>query len=162
MAGQVSSNYRHRRKTARFITLTKVPGALLKVYALEEAGLPVTMEMEDLALRHVARVAPEMFRDDCGFLIIHRCGQHFHFAIINTWRGDNEVWEAVHHIDRGMTDFAPFPPAYQASGALRSTFCVWEMGITAHEAKAWSRYLMTARDAAALATWQSDVFNGEV
>lgn len=62
-----------------------------------------------------------------------------------------------------MPALAPFDPAYpDAAGAVRPTFCVWELGIVAHEALAWARYLASPRDAAALAAWRADIFFGTV
>ncbi|MGH7936717.1 MAG: hypothetical protein ACREF8_06885, partial [Chthoniobacterales bacterium] len=45
-----------------------------------------------------------------GFVILHRCGSDFYFLIVSTWRGNNEVWEAVFYKDGApMADFALFP-----------------------------------------------------
>jgi hypothetical protein len=62
--------------------------------------------------------------------ILHRCGSDFYFLIVNTWRGNNEVWETVFYKDgAAMADFAPFP----REGTHKPTFCVWEL------APVWSR-----------------------
>ena len=75
----------------------------------------------------------------------------------------DEGWEAVWYHQGGMTGFEPFDPAYASpSGAPRPTFCVWELGVVAHEAKAWSRFLASQRDAADLERWREDWFSGEV
>jgi hypothetical protein len=45
---------------------------------------------------------------------------------------------------------------------VRPTFCVWELGIVAHESAAWARYLGSPRDDAARSRWVDDIFEGTV
>jgi hypothetical protein len=45
---------------------------------------------------------------------------------------------------------------------LRPTFCVWELGVVAHEAAAWSRYLASPRADTDFARWRDDLFAGAV
>ena len=81
---------------------------------------------------------------------------------MTVWRGANEAWEAVWYRDGTMADFARFAPAYPGEAMLRPTFCVWELGVVAHESAAWSRYLASPRADADLARWRDDLFAGTV
>jgi hypothetical protein len=93
-----------------------------------------------------------------GFVILHRCGKEFHFLLVGTWRGNNEVWETVFYKDGdAMADFALFP----REGVHKPTFCVWELAAVWHEKQAWERFLMSARDTAAAQVWLSDLYTGE-
>ena len=49
----------------------------------------------------------------------------------------------------------------EAEIAPRPTFCVWELAIVAHEALAWSRFLASDRDEAALSRWREDMLDAE-
>ncbi len=161
MQDALASAYHHRAKTARPGTVLCGTGVTLKWYDLEEPGLPVSPEIRDLARTATMRLAATQPAHH-GFAITHRCGISFHFLLINLWLGNNELWQAVHYLDTGFNDFAPFPPAYPATGAPRPTFCVWELGIVAHEALAWQRLLFSARSPAAFNLWQADTFHGPV
>jgi hypothetical protein len=139
--------------------------AELKFYHVEKAGEPVPAEIADSARAFLASEsgAAAGLDGDCGFAILHRCGADFYFLLIGVWRGSNEIWEAVWYRDGGMEEFAPFGPAYPIrAGGLRPTFCVWEMGVVAHESAAWTRFLASARGAADLERWRADMLAGEV
>src|SRR3546814_8473676 len=84
-------------------------------------------------------------------------------SLVSVWRGSNELWEAVWYQHGDMPAFAPFDSAYPPdAGAPRPTFCVWELGIVAHESAAWARSLASPRDDAARSRWVDDVFEGAV
>jgi hypothetical protein len=86
----------------------------------------VAEEIDRLAHDYLSRTPLEAK----GLGILHRCGSDFYFLIVNTWRGNNEVWETVFYKDgAAMADFAPFP----REGMHKPTFCVWEL------APVWSR-----------------------
>jgi hypothetical protein len=161
----VEPAYRHVAKLAAFRGLTTAAGMRLKWYDLAPAAASVSSAVHDSArefmdqtLTH-GRVAAA---GDCGFVILHRCGAEFHFLILSVWRGNNEIWEAVFYRDRGMSGFEPFLPAYSSPGALRPTFCVWELGIVAFEAAAWARFCADERTADALRQWEHSAINGAV
>ena len=145
---------------------TLCPGAAtLKLYHLEKPGEPVADAIAESARVALTGAAAEAagLDADCGFAILHRCGADFHFLLLAVWRGSNEAWEAVWYRDGGMDSFAPFDPAYPAGpGTLRPTFCVWELGIVAHESAAWTRFLSSPRGEEDLARWRSDWREGEV
>lgn len=137
----------------------------IKLYHLEKPGEPVPEAIAASARAFLTgEAAGEAGLDgDCGFVILHRCGADFYFLLIGVWRGSNEIWEAVWYRDAGMDAFAPFGPAYPAqAGMLRPTFCVWEVGVVAHESAAWARYLASPRGDADLARWREDFITGAV
>lgn len=137
---------------------------MLKLYHLTAPDAPVPDD--------VATLCSDWFRDqglptlaegDCGFVILHRCGADFYFLLVSVWRGSNELWEAVWYRHGAMPAFAPFDAAYPSQpGVVRPTFCVWELGIVAHESAAWGRYLASLRDDAARSHWVDDIFEGAV
>ncbi len=164
MSAAVDSAYRHYPKQAGCRALVEADGAAMKLYHLTAPDAPIPEE--------VARLCDDWFADralatladgDCGFVILHRCGTDFYFLLVSVWRGANELWEAVWYRHGDMPAFAPFDPAYPAEpGVVRPTFCVWELGIVAHESAAWGRYLASPRDDAARSRWVEDIFAGVV
>ena len=164
MSNAVDAAYRHYAKQAVFSGLRDAGAATFKYYHLTAADAPVPDDVAALcdawfADQAGATVAP----GDCGFVLLHRCGADFYFLLVSVWRGANELWEAVWYRHGGMPAFAPFDPAYPGeAGAVRPTFCVWELGIVAHEALAWGRYLASSRDDTDRAAWRHDIFDGPV
>jgi hypothetical protein len=157
MSTSVSPDYSHRAKRV-------VPGPALRLgerrfkwYDVEAPDLPVPQETRDLARRFLERVSLERV-SDLGFVVLHRCGSDFHFLIVCSWQGNNEIWESVYALDRGDRDFREWP----RPGPHVPTFCVWEMGAVAHESAAWQRYLYSARDDAAREAWTSDQYAGSI
>jgi hypothetical protein len=89
--------------------------------------------------------------------ILHRCGSDFYFLVVNTWRGNNEVWETVFYKDGAtMADFAPFP----RERMHKPTFCVSELAPVWPGKEAWLRFLKSARDATAAQAWLGDCYAG--
>lgn len=158
----LSPDYRHRSKTAVPHGTQIVGRAVLKLYDLYEAAHPISAETRSKALIALQDFAPNLALDIAGFAILHQCSANFAFLLISTWRGNNELWQSVHYIDSPRIAFAPFDPAYPAPPNLRPTFCVWELGIAAHEAQAWQRYLRSGRTAADLDIWLIDCLSGPV
>ncbi len=159
----VSPSYVQYPKQAVPREALAVGDSLLKLYHLEKPGEPVPDAVAAAARAALAGGAGAALDGDRGFAIVHRCGADFHFLLIGVWRGSNEVWEAVWYRDGGMTGFAPFDPAYPPRpGAFRPTFCVWELGIVAHESAAWARFLASPRGEEELERWRSDWLEGEV
>ena len=155
--GSVTDTYTHRPKLITTHEGLRLPGAYLKWYDIQLPDRPI-----DAAVRAEARdylraeaAGPDLdLHDELGFAILHRCGETFHFLLVSTWRGENELWEAVYAKDGGP--FAPFPqPARH-----RGTFCVWELGAVLHEQRAWVRYLTSPRDQAARRAYVEDQTSG--
>ena len=162
----VPESYLHYAKQAVPRPPLEASGALLKIYHLEKPGEPVPSPLAGVARSWLEEWAGGALQaGDCGFVILHRCGADFHFLLPALWRGANEAWEAVAYHQGDMTEFARFDPAYPAPGdaiPARPTFCVWELAIVAHEARAWSRFLASDRGDAALAEWRADRLDAEV
>jgi hypothetical protein len=158
-AGSVSASYSHRAKTITPAAGLTLPGAHLKWYDVHGVDQTVADEVRAQArdfLRAEAAGGGLDLRDELGFAILHRCGESFHFLLVSTWRGDNELWETVYAKDGGPFGHFPQP------GTHRGTFCVWEMGAVLHEQRAWIRYLGSARDDAARRTYVADQCSGPV
>lgn len=152
----IDPNYRHASKRVIPGRVLATPGATFKWYAVEAPDLPVPEAITDLARVYLTNNALEA--RGLGFVILHRCGKEFYFLLVNTWRGNNEVWETVFYKDGdGMTDFSLFP----REGTHKPTFCVWELAAVWHEKQAWERFLMSARDGSAAQVWLRDLYGGE-
>jgi len=160
-SGQVGAGYVHAPKTVRPGTILVLGGAVLKWYEIAPDDAPVPLRVRDLAYEAVCRgvAAGELeLGDDLGFVVLHRCGESFYFLLVSTWRNDNELWETVWAKDGAdATTFEPWP----VEGSHRPTFCVWELAAVCHERRAWSRYLRSARDAAARQAYLLDSYAGE-
>ena len=161
----VGADYVHHPKLAAAQAPLDVGGGGLKFYHVEKPGEPVPAAVAAAARALLACEAGGRLGldGDFGFVILHRCGADFHFLLVTLWRGNNEAWEAVWYHQGEMAEFAPFDPAYPPdAGVPRPTFCVWELGVVAHEAAAWSRFLASPRAGNDLARWRADLFAGTV
>lgn len=159
-AGSVSATYEHRPKLITTHEGLRLPGAYLKWYDIQLPGQPVAdavrAEARDYLQAEAATATSLDLQDELGFAILHRCGESFHFLLVSTWRGENELWEIVYSKDGGP--FAAFPqPARH-----RGTFCVWELGAVLHEQRAWVRYLTSPRDQTARQAYVEDQYTGPV
>lgn len=151
----IAPQYRHTPKWVTPGDSIGTKSAVLKWYALYSKDQPVPDEINRLARSYLARTALEA--KGLGFVILHRCGNDFYFLIVNTWRGNNEVWETVFYKDGGaMSDFALWP----RDGTHKPTFCVWELVPVWHEKESWERFLKTSRDEEAAQAWLSDCYSG--
>ena len=110
-------------------------------------------EIERLARKYLAQTPLEA--KGLGFIILHRCGNDFYFLIVNTWRGNNEVWETVFY-KGAMQDFALWP----RDKMHKPTCCVWELMPVWHETKSWERFLLSKRDETAAKLWLGDLYSG--
>lgn len=152
----VRPGYRHETKEI-------VPGPLLslgdratlKWWDIAPERTPVPAGIRDLARQALAEgcTAGELDIAGVGFAILHRCGDAFYFLLVTTWAGDNELWETVWAKD-GERDasFRPWP----VEGSHHPTFCVWELGAVWQEQQAWSRFLRSRRDSAAVHAYLED------
>jgi hypothetical protein len=146
----VSSSYRHVEKTA---SPTGVSGSM-KWYDLREEGRDIPPAVR--AEAH-ARVDDLVDAGEVGFVILHACGSDVTLLLVNRWRNDNELWEAV-FAQRSDDPFA----AVGDADPTRATFCVWELGIVNFERLAWAELLRGARDDTALSTYLRANFSGVV
>jgi hypothetical protein len=158
---RVDARYSHTAKRVMPRPVLAVAGRQLKWYdiAAPEAGVPDAIHLmaRDYLERH-GREGNLGQLGELGFVILHRCGEAFYFLIACSWRGNNEIWESVYAKDAEDPDFRDFP----RPGPHVPTYCVWEMGAVAHESQAWSRFLRSRRDHAAVAAWLEDRYEGAV
>lgn len=147
---QVAGGYAHTAKHAR--STGPLPGTSLKWYEMAPPGAVFTPAQTALARQTVLSLGE--VTGDLGFVIHHRCGEG-HLLLTCTWRENNELWETVHEDSTGA--YRPVPRA----GHL-PTYCVWEMGVVAFEARAWTAYLSSPRGDADRAAYLAARFEGEV
>lgn len=152
----ISENYQHGPKLMTPGDPMATSGAVFKWYRLAPANDPVTEAIDQLARAYLTKT--RLDAKGFGFVILHRCGTTgFHFLIVNTWRGNNEVWETLYcKQDDATPDFALFP----RDGIHKPTFCVWELAAVWHEAKAWEQFLQSNRSPSALQLWLNNCYSG--
>ena len=159
----VDPDYRHVAKHAHPATSIGLGEAVLKWYDVARPEDPVPDDIRALARRALddaSQLGELQLGDKLGFAILPRCGSEgFHFLLVQTWRGDNELWQTVwaKH-DDADPGFHP----WVVEAGHRPTFCIWELGVVAHERLAWAAYLGSTRDAAARRTYLGDVYEGPV
>ena len=152
----VGQKYEHGPKRVTPGESIETNGAVLKWYKLAPQDRQVPDEIDRLARSFLGRQT-NLEAKGLGFVILHRCGEDFYFLIVNTWRGNNEVWETLFYKNGdAMADFALWP----RDGMHKPTFCVWELAPVWHETKSWEKFLMSARDEAAAKIWQRDLYSG--
>lgn len=158
---QVTS-YEHVAKVAQPQSSLTLRSTVLKWYEIAPADAPVPLVIRALArrnLRDASKCGDLQLGGDFGFVILHRCGEGFHFLLLCTWQNENELWETVWAKDGDADpEFHPWPLA----GPHRPTFCVWELGVVAHERDAWARFLRSPRDRDARLDYVRDTFAGAV
>jgi hypothetical protein len=158
----VSPDYEHVVKLARAGQSVSLGDTVLKWYEIAPGDAPVPPAISDLArlgLADASRFGELRLGGSLGFVILHRCNDGFYFLLVSTWQNDNELWETVWAKDGDDDpDFHPWPP----EGSHRPTFCVWELGVVAHERVAWGRYLRSRRDREASLDYLRDTYEGAV
>ena len=158
-AGSVPAEYEHVGKLAVPGEPLVAAGAALKWYDVhrDDAPTPAAVQREAREfLLAEAQAGSMAFDDELGFVELHRCSDSFYFLLVCTWRVANEVWETIYYKDGAC--FALFP----REGPHKGTFCVWELGVILHERAAWTRFLRSGRDAAAVEAYMADRFAGPV
>jgi hypothetical protein len=157
----VRAGYRHVTKSVEPALAIALGESWLKWYDVAPEDEPVPAPIRALArgtLRGAVESGAIQLDDDLGFVILHRCGEGFYFLLVSTWRNDNELWETVWAKPDDARGFEPWPLA----GTHRPTFCVWELAAVCHERRAWSHYLLSARDAGARDAYLRDTLAGDV
>jgi hypothetical protein len=158
--GNVPDDYRHIDKQACPAPDIALPGGYLKWYDVHRDGAEIPAGTRTQArdfLRSEATAGRLDLRDELGFVVLHRCGESFYFLLVCTWRNCNEMWQTLYS-RAGDDAFGPV----ERAGEHLPVQCVWEMGATAHERLAWTRYLMSERDDAAKRGYLADRFSGSV
>lgn len=160
--GQPADLSRHDPKVATPQPSLMLGDAILKWYDIARPETPVPIAIRALArrcLRDAFKAGALRADDELGFVILHRCEDDFAFLLVSTWRNENELWESVWAKDGPEDVF--FQP-WTIDGTHRPTFCVWELGVVAHERVAWTAFLHSARDDAARRAYLRDCYDGLV
>jgi hypothetical protein len=154
----VDDDYRHVTKHIAPGDPLVLPDTLLKWYALARADQVVDSTRARAFVTAEVAAGRLPITGDLGFVIHHRSGEHVHLPLVCTWRGNNEMWETTYVADsRHDADFA-----LMGQAPHRGVMCVWEFGAVAHEHRAWTRYLHSARDAAARRAYLESSFTGPI
>jgi len=158
----VDPAYRHGPKLVTPQRQLDLGGVRLKWYDLARAETPVPDAIRTLAHDYLvaeSKAGRLELDGELGFIVLHRCEADFHFLIVSTWRGSNELWESVYYKQNAVTPgFSLFP----REGRHKGAYCVWELGPVWHEQQAWVRFLTSARDVAAQQAYLDDRFSGSV
>lgn len=153
------SDWQHTEKRIYPGENLSLPDAYLKWYDIRLADQSATPDVSDEAREFLRVQAAEggiEFRKELGYVLLHRCGEKY-FMIVCVWRNKNEMCQAIY-----ARDEEGFQPYKAAPGALRATQEVVELDATAHERRAWSRYLQSKRDAAAKQAYIDDACTGQL
>jgi hypothetical protein len=157
----VAPDYRHITKEIRPGTPLVLPDAYLKWYRIAPADRGADPAIDAQARAFLAdEVAAGRLAisGDLGFAIHHVCGAHIDLLLVCTWRDNNEMWETTYmRDDRQGGAFGLIPQPTH-----RGVICVWEFGAVAHEHRAWTQYLRSARDTAAKRAYVGSQFTGAI
>lgn len=131
-----------------------LPGAYLKWYDIHVASAEVPTATRDQARAYLLAETSAgrlVFQDELGFVMLHRDGSQY-FMLVSVWRNKNELWQWLSQSDSTGV-FQGYP---RREGLLQPTRDIYELDCTAHERRAWSRYLSSSRDGAAKQTYVED------
>src|SRR5262245_16907853 len=153
----VPEDYVHQEKEIHPGEDLRLEGAYLKWYDIRPAADAATPEISEEAreyLRSEAAAGNLDLRGDLGYAMLHVDGGYY--LIVGLWRKD-ELWTGIFFRDTdGFTRYQVKP------GAFRPTQSVVELDTTAHERRAWARFLRTSRDEAAKRAYIEDYCTGIV
>lgn len=158
----VDPHYRHHDKLVTGGEVVALRDARFKWYDIAAPDAPVERHVRLLARDFLN--AEAMMRDwpldrELGFIMLHLCGAEFYFLILSSWRGSNELWETVYFKENAATPgFSLFPRDRRHKPA----YCVWEMGVVAHETAAWKWFLRSPRAASDEEAYLNKVLSGLV
>jgi hypothetical protein len=155
----VEPSYRHYSKRVAPAPALVRPDIHLKWYTL---AVPERMHSAAEVTDAQAFIASEIginrleLRNEIGFVVQHRVATADVFYVCS-WNGNNELWETHYYRPLSTGQFE-----VGRHGTKFPTFCVWVLSIVHHEMQAWSRYLKSARDAAARSSYARDQLDATV
>lgn len=155
----IPREYRHIEKSIVPGDDLLLPGAHLKWYDIHVCDRVPSAEMRHEAREFLCREVDAgrlELRDELGYAMLHLDGEGY-FLLVCVWRNVNEMWQALY--GRDEAGFHPYPPK---DGALKPTQNVFELDTTAHERRAWSRYLTSDRGEADEQAYIADRCRGVV
>ena len=157
--GDIPGDWTHNSKDVTPAAGLQLPGAYLKWYDVHPPERPIPQAERDRArdfLRDETVAGRIGFQNELGFVVLHLSGSAY-FVIACVWRSINEMWQVL-YAKVGDEGYQSVPDQV----GFRPTQCVWELGPTAYERQAWSRYLTSERDETAKRTYINDQFTGPV
>jgi hypothetical protein len=138
-----------------------IPGAYLKWYDIripEDPAFPEVSEEAREYLRTEAAAGNIAFKQDLGYAMLE-LEESGYYLIVCVWRTE-ELYTGI--FVRDTNGFTRYPLKPETPDTLHATQSVAELDCTAHERRAWSRYLRSARDEAAKRTYIEDYCTGVV
>jgi hypothetical protein len=156
---RMETDYEHEERTVRPGDLLPIRNGLLKWYDVYRDDYPIAMAETASARAFVqAEAATGILAADYGLgHVVHHQSGGGTFLLVGVWRGHNELWERV-YIRPTADPEAPWQP--ESGNLFHPVACVWEMTPIWHERNAWSRFLFSSRDDAALRTFLADQMTG--
>jgi hypothetical protein len=153
----IPAEYEHAEKPVVPADDFCMPGVHLKWYDITPVGTvtPPEIRAEAQGFLRAENAAGRLeFGGELGYAMLHLDGGRY-FLIVCIWRDVNELWQVLYgRYDNG---FESYP---QKKTALKPTQNIYELDTTAHERRAWSRYLSSARDDAAKRAYIEDRTTG--
>ncbi|MGH3778408.1 MAG: hypothetical protein ACRDRR_22140 [Pseudonocardiaceae bacterium] len=153
----IPTDYQHVEKSIVPADDLSLPGAHLKWYDIYLADRVTAAEIRHEArdfLRSEVDAGRLEFRNELGYAMLHLDGEGY-FLLVCVWRNINEMWQVLYGRDENGFHLYPLK-----DGALKPTQNVFELDATAHERRAWSRYLTSAMDEAAKQAYIADRCTG--
>jgi hypothetical protein len=154
------ADWKHGKKLITPGTELELPAACLKWYDihLPEKEVPAAVRQEARAFLVAETSAGRLaFDNELGFVMLHRDGDKY-FMLVTVWRNKNEMWQWLSYKDL-TGGFQPYP---QRDSLLKPTRDIYELDCTAHERRAWSRYLSSSRGLDAKRAYIEDRCTGEL
>jgi len=143
-------------KTCRPLGIWSWGSARVKAYVVAIDPNEVSAHVLKSAREALAGAADQpTLNNEVGFIIVHRCSTQ-HLLLACTWREGNELWETVWEDTSGTFVLLDRPSTHLP------TYCVWEMGVVAHETRAWRRVLNDGVHDGSLDVYINDSLLGEV
>lgn len=108
---RLSPDYLHCSKDAVSRGAQTFGRAVLKCFDLDEHAHRLTVDTRSKAQTALTGFASALTDDIAGFAILHQISASICSLLITRWRGNTELWQSVHYLDRPLSAFAPFHPA---------------------------------------------------
>lgn len=126
-------NESYQPRAVHFLRLASINDCQIKLYGISVAGSEVPDALMTAALRAAATVLPPPDEGEgtpgVGFIVAHAAPSRY-YVLISWWAERNELHQQILSALPGRADdLAPHPTS--AIG------CVWELGVTDFERRAW-------------------------
>lgn len=148
----------HKPRPVRFLGLHELGEWRVKVYGITAAGERPRQELTDAAFSVAADVLPQPAHGEdrygVGFLVVHDAAD-FGFVLVDWWQGENEIYQKMFSAELSRPgELRPHP-----SDAVG---CVWELGVTDFERRAWIEDVLANPSGPDLELYLSRHFNADI